>query len=341
VAKRATLLQALGDEAGCTQLSAAFYARVKKDPVLRPLFPGKSLRCATEEFAAFLIQFLGGDEEQTQHRWWLSLRESHARFQIGPAERSAWLKNMRATLDATPLDETNRKALRQFFEHSSAYILGTETALPDHEELAACWDEQRMLEGTIAAIKAGRDREALILAPRFISRPSVFVGLLARMVQSWRAGLIRFVLDAVEQDPSLGTCRFAGRTLLHYAAGAGSVEVVEALLRQGTGPGIQDRGGHTPLYRVANECRWGTGPALVRMLVGAGADVNACDGVTRATPLHMAARRGFVEIARALLDCGAAIDARDKKGVTPLQRAINCRKQAVAQLLKEHGASPT
>jgi hemoglobin len=73
------LLEALGGEEGCRSLSAAFYARVAKDPVLRPFFPGKSLRCATEEFAAFLIQFLGGDEKQTQHRWWLSLRESHAR----------------------------------------------------------------------------------------------------------------------------------------------------------------------------------------------------------------------------------------------------------------------
>src|SRR5215468_10781051 len=112
---RAGLLEALGSEPGCRRLSAEFYARVGKDPVLRPLFPGKSLRCAIEEFAAFLIQFLGGDEEQGQYRWWLSLRESHARFQISPAQRSAWLKNMEATIDSAPLDEPTRTALRQFF----------------------------------------------------------------------------------------------------------------------------------------------------------------------------------------------------------------------------------
>jgi len=333
-----TLLAALDGEAGCKRLSSAFYARVGKDPVLRPLFPGKSLRCAIEEFAAFLIQFLGGDEEQTQYRRWLSLRESHARFQIGPAERSAWLKHMAATLAATDLDETARQALQRFFEHSSAYILGNETGLPDHDELAMRWDEQRILDDTIAAIATGRDDEAIRLAPRFMSRPSVFIGLIARMVQSRRGVLIRFVMDAVERDASLGISRFGGRTLLHYAAGAGSMPVVEVLLRHGTDAGIQDSGGHTPLYRVANECWWATGPRLVEMLVAAGADVNACAGVMRATPLHMAARRGFVEIARALLACGAAIEARDRKGVTPLQRAMNCRKQAVVQLLKEHGA---
>lgn len=336
--KCVTLLAALDSEAGCKRLSSAFYARVRKEPVLRPLFPGKTLRCATEEFAAFLIQFLGGDEEQTQHRWWLSLRESHARFQIGPAERCAWLNHMVATLDATDLDETARQALQQLFEHASAYILGNETAPPDHDELATRWDEQRILDDTIAAIADRRDAEAMLLAPRFMSRPSVFIGLMARMVQSGRAELIRFVVDAVEQDARLGKRRFGGRTLIHYAAGAGSLHVVQALLRQGTDPGIQDAGGHTPLYRVANECRWQSGPALVRVLVGAGADVNACAGVMRATPLHMAARRGFVEIAQALLDCGAAIEARDRNGATPLRRAINCRKPAVAVLLKEHGA---
>jgi hypothetical protein len=248
---------------------------------------------------------------------------------------------MEATLDSASLDGTGRKGLRQFFEHASAYLLGNETARPDHDELAARWDEQRILDDTIAAIAGGRSDEAIRLAPRFMSRPSVFVGLLARMLQSGRGGLISFVADGVQRDARLGTRRFGGRALIHYAAGAGSLEVVKALLRQGTDPDIQDAGGHTPLYRVANECAWETGPALVRVLVEAGADVNACAGVMRATPLHMAARRGFVEVAQALLDCGAAIEACDRNGVTPLQRAINCRKQAVAQLLKERGASRT
>jgi hemoglobin len=227
---RSALLEALGDEEGCRRLSAAFYARVGKDPVLRPFFPGKSLRCATEEFAAFLIQFLDGDEEQTQYRWWLSLRESHARFPIGPDARRAWLSHMAATLDATPLDDATRDALRDFFSRSSAYVIGRDAADPDHEALAARWTEQRVLNSVIAAIVEGRDDETIALAPHYASRPSVFVGLLARMVRSGRPRLIRFVLDTAESDPSLGTRRFAGNTLLHFAAGAGCLEVVALLL---------------------------------------------------------------------------------------------------------------
>jgi len=338
----ATLLEALGGEAGCRRLSASFYTRVAGDAVLRPLFPGKSLKCAIEEFAAFLIQFLGGDEEQTQRRWWLSLRESHARFRIGAAERRAWLEHMAATLEAARLDEATRRALSQFFEHSSAYVTGKETPGPKHDELAERWGEQRVLDDAVAAIAAGRDSEATALAARFVSRPAVFVGLLARMVQTGRAGLTDFVVDAVERDPSLGTRRSGGRTLLHYASGAGCLVVVRLLLRLGTDPGILDGGSHTPLYRAANECGAETGPEIVMALVEAGADVNARGGVTRGTPLHMAARRGYVEIARALLDCGAALDARDTKGDTPLQRAINCRRDAVARLLAERaGKAPT
>lgn len=94
-----SLLEAIGSESGCKRLALDFYARVATNDELKPLFPGKSLRCATEEFAAFLIQFLDGDVDQTQYRWWLSLRESHSRFQISERQRLAWLRLMDETLD--------------------------------------------------------------------------------------------------------------------------------------------------------------------------------------------------------------------------------------------------
>jgi hemoglobin len=262
-------LQTLGGEEGCKRLSADFYARVAKDPVLRPLFPGKSLRCAIEQFGAFLIQFLGGDEEQTQYRWWLSLRESHARFRIRPAERSAWLKQMGATLEAASLDEDTRKALRQFFLHSSAYLQGTEAAGPEHAELATRWSEQRDLDDVIDAIAAGNDHEVLVLAPKVASRPSAFVGLLARMMQTGRAGLIRFVIDAVEREPSLAARRYYGSVLLHFASGAGCLEAVALLLRLGTDPNIQDGG-----ESMRSGDRTGSGP-------DAGARRRGCERVWR------------------------------------------------------------
>ena len=77
---------------------------------------------------------------------------------------------------------------------------------------------------------------------------------------------------------------------------------------------------------------------MVRVLVQARADVDAHDGVKHCTPLHMAARRGNEEVAQALLDCGAKIEARDSLGETPLRRAVNCDKVRVASLLLAKGA---
>src|SRR4051794_7965009 len=152
MAERATLLDELGGEAGCKRLSTEFYARVGGDPILRPLFPGKTLRCAIEEFAAFLIQFLGGDEEQTQYRWWLSLRESHARFRIGPPERSAWLKQMRATLKAAQFDEKTRIALDQLFRHSSAYVMGKAVSAAASGRARDCGCLPKMVEASATRV---------------------------------------------------------------------------------------------------------------------------------------------------------------------------------------------
>ena len=88
---------------------------------------------------------------------------------------------------------------------------------------------------------------------------------------------------------------------------------------------------------VANECHV-DGGAIVRALVQAGAQVDTPVGAKRGTALHVAARRGNTEVAEALLDCGADINVRDKAGDTPLQRARNCRKPAVASLLVSRGA---
>jgi hypothetical protein len=85
-------------------------------------------------------------------------------------------------------------------------------------------------DNAIGAIGVGDDREALALAAQFATYRSVFVGLMARMVQSGRGELVRFVIDAVESERSLAARRFSERTLLHFASGAGCFELV-ALLR--------------------------------------------------------------------------------------------------------------
>jgi truncated hemoglobin YjbI len=108
------LYHALGGMDTCRELSAAFYAHVEHDPVLRPLYPPTLKGCPIETLAAFLIQFFGGPCEYAQRRWSLSLREAHLRFAIGQKEREAWLSNMFQAVDEVNIKEPTRSALRWF-----------------------------------------------------------------------------------------------------------------------------------------------------------------------------------------------------------------------------------
>jgi hemoglobin len=351
------LYQAVGGRDVCRQLSETFYARVKLDPVLRPLFPGKSLRCAVEAFTAFLAQFLGGPPEDAQARWWLSLRESHLRFKIGPRERQAWMSNMIQALEDVPIDEPVRLALRDLFERASAYIVNTGKALREpaaregppgdhlHREFAQRWREQRALDDLVAAIREGDAGQALkfaqspMLKHRFALDPAVFAHVLGLMMGCGSDAVMEYVERELLADPALATIRNRyGRTLLHDASAQGNLRMVELLLRLGADPNVGSPGGRTPLYCVANECHLTGGGNIARALVRAGAQVNAPSGAKRCTALHMAARRGNTEVAEALIDCGADINACDTAGDTPLRRAKNCRKAGVAALLVSRGS---
>jgi hemoglobin len=350
------LYQAVGGRDMCRQLSEAFYARVKRDPVLRPLFPGKSMRCAVNAFAAFLAQFLGGPTEEAQERWWLSLRESHLRFKIGPRERRAWMSNMIEALEDAPVSEPVRLALRDLFERSSAYIVNTGPGIAEpyapenpsddriHGEIAQRWAEQRALDDLVAALRdgdAGRGLELTqspALKARFARDRAVFAHALGLMMGCGNEALLEYAERELLADPALAGIRNRyGRTLLHDASAQANLRMVQLLLRLGADPNDGTAGGHTPLYCVANQRLTGGGN-IVRALVQAGAQVDTRVGAKRCTALHMAARRGNTEVAKALLDCGADMNVRDTAGDTPLRRAKNCRKAAVASLLVSRGA---
>jgi hemoglobin len=333
------LYDTIGGTPGCKHLAEALYAGIKHDAVLRPLFPGKTLKCAIEEFSAFLVQFLGGPAEDSQRRRWLHLNESHHRFSIGTRERNAWLKHMTAAIDSMPLEEKVRVALREFFEHASTAIVNTGTPPPAQPlprgDLARRWATQREVQRTIEAIRSRDPQRAIAAISAIHVSDSVRCGLLTEMLHAQSEPMTEYVHDAIRHSPELAHARYYSRTLLHNAAALGLAETVKVLLDAGADP---NGGRHQPLYCLANEYHGEGSSRIVRMLVAAGADVNACDNVKRCTALHMAARRDHVETAEALLDCGADIEARDSNGATPLRRAINMHQKAVADLLRARGA---
>jgi hypothetical protein len=104
--------------------------------------------------------------------------------------------------------------------------------------------------------------------------------------------------------------------------------------------------GDTALHLAAAAHR----AAIVRMLLSAGADPNACANHRHGRPLHYAAdgvidgpdwnaARQVRTIAH-LLAAGAAIDAPDKNGATALHRAVRTRCAAAVRALLASGANP-
>jgi hemoglobin len=106
-----TFFAAVGGEETFRRLVDAFYAGVADDPVLRPLYPEEDLAPAAERLRLFLIQYWGGPPTYSAQRGHPRLRLRHAPFAIGSAQRDAWLRHMRAALDAIALPPAYEQAL--------------------------------------------------------------------------------------------------------------------------------------------------------------------------------------------------------------------------------------
>ncbi len=128
-------------------------------------------------------------------------------------------------------------------------------------------------------------------------------------------------------DTMLGT----GTTPLLRAAKAGDTEVVKVLLAKGADPKLTTKFGMTPLMAAAGlgtkeEDTTGRKKteaeaiASMKLCLHAGADVNTADNQGE-TALHGAAQKGWDQVVQFLVDHGAKLDAKDKKGRTPLDAA--------------------
>ena len=98
------------------RLVARFYAGVRTDPVLAPLYPQDDWEGAETRLRMFLEQYWGGPTTYSQQRGHPRLRMRHAPFTIGPAERDAWLRNMREAVDSLGLSPDQDATLWGYLE---------------------------------------------------------------------------------------------------------------------------------------------------------------------------------------------------------------------------------
>ena len=88
-----------------------FYQGVADDALLRPLYPEPDLADAEVRLRMFLEQYWGGPKTYSEVRGHPRLRMRHAPFRIGPAQRDAWLRNMRIAIDELDLDPALEQTL--------------------------------------------------------------------------------------------------------------------------------------------------------------------------------------------------------------------------------------
>jgi uncharacterized protein len=127
------------------------------------------------------------------------------------------------------------------------------------------------------------------------------------VVAAIRGGDLALLRRLLDEQPAIATGRFRGRTALHVVT-------------------------DWPGYYLE-------GPATVRLLVAAGADPDArTEGGAPETPLHWAASSDDLDVADALIDAGADLEAPGGSIGTPLDNAIGYGCWHVARRLVERGA---
>jgi ankyrin repeat protein len=126
---------------------------------------------------------------------------------------------------------------------------------------------------------------------------------------------------------------------------SGAIEAIQKLLLDdaelASSPLGGPQGTRTALHVVADwPGYFPNGPQVVPMLIAAGADPNARNPGKQftETPLHWAASSDDVDVASALIDGGADIEAPDGSIGTPLDNAIGYACWHVARLLVARGA---
>ncbi|MDR7278753.1 globin [Catenuloplanes atrovinosus] len=115
--------EAVGGEPTFRKLVDKFYEGVASDPLLRPMYPEGDLGPASDRMRLFLMQYWGGPTTYSEERGHPRLRMRHAPFVVDAAARDAWLRNMRAAVDALDLPAEQHEQLWQYLERAAYFMV--------------------------------------------------------------------------------------------------------------------------------------------------------------------------------------------------------------------------
>ena len=144
-------------------------------------------------------------------------------------------------------------------------------------------------------------------------------------------GYIEVVKRHLDAGASVNVKSGSGMTPLHKAAYRENKEVVELLVAKGANVNAQDVAGRTPLDVAIRYKRTKTAD-LLRKHGGKTSDWLKADD-----SIHKAAGAGHIQAVKRHLANGVNVNAKTRKGFTPLDTAIRGKQTETAEILRTHG----
>ena len=117
-----TVYEAVGGQPVFEHIIDNFYAGIESDPLIRPMYP-EDLTESKKYMTLFVMQYFGGPRTYSEERGHPRLRMRHLPFSIGQAERDAWMKHMKAAIEAENFPPPVTAFFLEYFESTATFMM--------------------------------------------------------------------------------------------------------------------------------------------------------------------------------------------------------------------------
>lgn len=117
----AKLYATLGKQ-GISRIAHEFYAIMKNDDLIGPLYPADDWEGSEKRFRDFLLFRLGGDPTYIEERGHPRLRMRHMPYHIGEKESTRWMDIMKEALERAEISLEFKQDLIDFFAPIATFM---------------------------------------------------------------------------------------------------------------------------------------------------------------------------------------------------------------------------
>lgn len=120
-----SLYERVGGHATFATIMDAFFARVRDDETLAPMY-AHDFAGAQQRLLMFFEQYWGGPTTYSEVRGAPMLRMRHMPYKVSPTAKDRWLRHMHAALSCVPLEPEDEFLLRDYVERAGAYLINAD-----------------------------------------------------------------------------------------------------------------------------------------------------------------------------------------------------------------------